>query len=284
MSNIAGRLYLCGALENGGATLLSWCFWQRVDIAPVIVPAGNTLPAFRPAADGRATWAQVTIGSFRLSEMAHYYRQQGWDVHPLLVVSDLRPIWASQVNARAGEAGMGPPLQVRFRRFVDDWTLFLSKDWPTVRVDDLAADAERTLRNTADRLDLPWNDALQSWPRAVAELPKTRELDPDFDRFRRRNLAETLANYAQRAVPQAVAREDLQWLEREFQRFNIENSYPPILKTLQIWSDLVPTPAVSASLNTGRSPSRSASTPLRWILNRLGIVRPHAETSLKRAV
>jgi len=272
MGQISRRLYLCGGLEESGASLVSWCFWQRAEMRALIALAGDMLPGFQPAPDGRATWMMAALSSFRLSEMTHHYRDLGWDVHPLLVVRDLRAVWAALVQKPALHNGLtaeDPPLRVRFRRFVEDWELFRGRRWPMVRVEDLMSDAQRALRETCDRLELPWHDVMHRWPRPLAPLTDAALPDAGFHRLRGPNLPETLMNYAREPLPDAVAAADLEWLQTDFRQFNVENNYPPVLESLQIWGDLFP--ARIASAEETRRYGQTHRQPLGWLLHWLGM-------------
>ncbi len=274
MGSIAKHLYLCGGLEESGATLVSWCFWQRSELRPVVASTGDLLPHLEPAADGRATWLLTPFRSFRLTEMIHHYRDLGWTVRGLMVVRDLRPVWASlasRTDVRNGVTAEDPPLRVRFRRFVEDWELFWWMRWPMIRIEDLLADAEKTLRGASAALELPYHEVMSRWPRPLEMSDTTRLPDADFCRLRGRNLAETLMNFAGEPIQQTVASADLAWLETEFQEFNTENSYPLVLRPLQLWSDLLP--AKTASWSDSRRFQQQRRQPLRWLLDRLGIAQ-----------
>jgi len=284
MGLISRKLYLCGGLEESGASLVSWCFWQRAEMRPLVAPAGDVLPEFQPAPDGRATWLLATLSSFRLTEMTRHYRDLGWEVHPLLVARDLRAVWASLVQKPGVHNGMtaeDPPLRVRVRRFVEDWELFWWMRWPMVRVEDLMSDAQATLREVSARLELPWHDVMHRWPRPLQALAGVALPDADFHRLRGRNLPETLMSYARQPRADAVATEDLAWLQTEFQQFNVENNYPLVLEPLQIWGDLVPTRAASSQENRRFDPIHRS--PIGWLLGWLGMGQKSAQPVRKAA-
>jgi hypothetical protein len=116
------------------------------------------------------------------------------------------------------------------------------------------------------------------WSRTLETIGQLRLPDADFLRLRGRNLAETLMNCAWEPIPQCVAAADLQWLETEFQPFNVENSYPLALQPQQICSDLMPqrTPSCADSRRYQREHRRQ---PLRWLLDWLGLRQPTAARS-----
>ena len=85
-------------------------------------------------------WCKTTISSFRLSELASHYEDEGWTVTPLLIVRDVRDTWASLLTKPYGMNGFtaeDPPLRLRFRRFKEDWELFRAKGWPILRYESL---------------------------------------------------------------------------------------------------------------------------------------------------
>src|SRR4051812_21774007 len=88
-------LVLCGGLQSSGTTLISYCFLQRADMDGVLDAPTDLLPAIDPRLARPYAWYKGKISCFRLSEMADYYRDFGWDVRPLLVLRDLRTVWAS---------------------------------------------------------------------------------------------------------------------------------------------------------------------------------------------
>src|SRR3954470_4652356 len=117
-------LILCGGLQSSGSTLISYCFLQRGDTNGVLDADNDLLPALDPALARPFAWYKTTISSFRLSEIAQHYRDAGWDVRTLLVLRDLRAVWASLHNKSYGRNGItaeAPPLRLRIRRFIEDW-------------------------------------------------------------------------------------------------------------------------------------------------------------------
>lgn len=270
MGPISNRLYLCAGLEESGASLVSWCFWQRAEIRPMVAPAGDLLPEFPPSEDGRATWLLTTLSSFRLSEMAAHYRDLGWEVQPLLVFRDLREIWAALVQKPAIHNGItseDPPLRLRFRRFVDDWRLFAPRGWPMLRIEDLMGNSRQVLRETCGQLGLSWHEVMAFWPRPLRLLANAPLPDAAFCQLRGRNLAETLMNHVGRTLPDAVAAADLEWLESEFHDFNVENGYPARLKRLQVWTDLVPRGTPSGKDSRRYAPA-SLERLMQWLSRR----------------
>ncbi len=163
MSAYRNVLYLCGGPQSGGSTLVSWCFLQRRDMNGVLDAASDLLPFIDPGIGTPLVWYKSTTVCFRLSELADHYRDQGWEVRPLLVVRDLRKVWASLLTkpyACNGITAEDPPLRMRIRRFVDDWRQFRQMDWPILRYEDLLEEPRAALEETCVRLGLPWDEAM----------------------------------------------------------------------------------------------------------------------------
>src|SRR4029078_2652914 len=96
MSGTAQKtLLLCAGLQSSGTTLVSYCFLQRGDTDGVLDADNDLLPALDPGLAKPFAWYKTTISCFRLSEIAQYYRDAGWNVRSLLVIRDLRAVWAS---------------------------------------------------------------------------------------------------------------------------------------------------------------------------------------------
>src|ERR1043165_2673751 len=88
-------LILCGGLQSSGSTLVSYCFLQRGDMDGVLDADYDLLPALDWRLARPYAWYKTTISCFRLSEIARHYRDAGWDARTLLVMRDLRAVWAS---------------------------------------------------------------------------------------------------------------------------------------------------------------------------------------------
>src|SRR3954453_17075932 len=117
-------LILCAGMQSSGTTLISYCFLQRADTNGVLDADNDLLPAIDERLARPFAWYKTTISCFRLSEIAQYYRDSGWDVRTLLVLRDLRTVWASLHKKSYGRNGItaeDPPLRLRIRRFIEDW-------------------------------------------------------------------------------------------------------------------------------------------------------------------
>jgi hypothetical protein len=113
-------------------------------------------------------WYKTTISCFRMSEIAWHYRDFGWEVRPLLIVRDLRAVWASLRQKSYGRNGItaeDPPLRLRVRRFVDDWRGLQVGGAAFLRYEDFIAEPTATLQLACRQLQLPWDEAMVSWPK-----------------------------------------------------------------------------------------------------------------------
>ena len=276
-------LYLCGGLQSSGSTLVSWCFLQRRDMDGVLDGENDLLPRIDPGLGKPFAWYKTTISCFRLSELTFHYQREGWEVRPLLVVRDLRRVWASLLKkpyAANGITAEDPPLRLRIFRFAQDWELFRHRDWPTLQYESLLADPERALRRACCQLGLPWDDAMLTWPKPEVDIADTTWGNASFRTTRCAKLAETLAQYAGRPDRLAIGARDLDWLEREFLDFNLENGYPPAMETTDALEH-VPRSAPGFEV-TRRYEWETKRKPLRWLLSRLGI--PYRKLIERRSI
>src|SRR3954447_7545544 len=224
-------LYLCAGLQSSGSTVVSWCFLQRADMDGVFDARNDVLPAI-PAVKTPLAWCKITISSFRYSEMAAYYQDEGWQVHPLLVVRDVRAVFNSLLGKHYGSNGINaeePPLRMRLRRFKEDYQLFRDKGWPVIRYETLVKeDPQPVLRAACDAMQLPWDDGMLTWPKKKEDFAAPAHGSPTFRSTLgaggnlRATLNPKLADLKTKSVPP----EDLDWMEREFAAFNREMGYP----------------------------------------------------------
>ena len=229
MDHSLPKLFLCAGLQCSGSTLVSWCFLQRHDMDGVLDGEYDLLPRIAHDLGRPLTWCKTTISSFRLSELKNHYEDEGWRVSPLLVVRDVRDTWSSLLTKPYGANGFtaeDPPLRLRFRRFKEDWQLFRNNGWPMLRYESLVEKHEETLRDTCQRLALPWDDSMLHWTKKASQLADASRGSDSFRRTQGQGLAETLSRYAeQKKKPIVIGGGDLAWLEEEFQEFNAANGY-----------------------------------------------------------
>jgi len=227
-------LYLCAGLQSSGSTVVSWCFLQRADMDGVFDARNDILPDVPDVSTPRA-WCKITISSFRFGEMMAHYEDEGFEVHPLLVIRDVRAVFNSLMKKHYGSNGITaeePPLRMRLRRFKEDWELFRRNDWPTIRYETLVVEPEATLRQVVGRMGLEWDEGMMSWPKAKEQIAAPRHGSPTFRQSLGGSFKETvkpsLAELRVGNVPPA----DLEWMEREFEEFNrtcsyVESATPP---------------------------------------------------------
>ena len=273
MADPRKTLYLCGGLQSSGTTLISYCFLQRGDTDGVLDADNDLLPALDPQLARPFAWYKTTISCFRLSEIAEHYRDAGWDVRTLLVLRDLRAVWASLRKKSYGRNGItaeDPPLRLRVRRFVEDWRHASQNGTVLLRYEDFVKSPEHTLQTVCGQLALPWDPAMVAWPKAPERIADRRNGNGSFWSSRGTGLVQTLARYRDQPAERALPVADLQWLESEFREFNQLNAYP------MHWNASTDTFQDMHSLGlpnfevTRRYKWETAQKPFRWLLARLG--------------
>jgi hypothetical protein len=221
-------LYLCAGLQSSGSTIISWCFLQRADMDGVFDARNDVLPDI-PAVATPLAWCKITISSFRFSEMKAHYEDEGFAVHPLLVVRDVRAVFNSIIKKHYGSNGITaeePPLRMRLRRFKEDWELFRDRGWPTIRYETLVVEPEPTLRAAVAALGLPWDDGMLSWPKQKDQIAAPRHGSPTFRQSLGGSFGETVKPSLADLRVGNVPPEDLRWIDREFADFNRAFGYP----------------------------------------------------------
>jgi hypothetical protein len=271
-------LYLCGGLQSSGSTLVSWCFLQRSDMNGVLDAYNDVLPWFDPQGRTDLLWCKTTIGCFRLIEVIQHFQDCGWNVPPLLIVRDVRKVWASLVGKSYGLNGLtaeDPPLRLRFRRFLSDWELFRDEKWPILRYESLVADPESTLRQACQDLALPWDDGMVRWPKAPQDIACTENGNRTFWTTRGNGLRETIDSHVEHFKPQVVATDDWEWLEEVFGEFNSVNHYPLIMEVPATGYDR-PTRFIPRFDVTRRSKWELQARPILRFLSLVGFSSPNA--------
>jgi hypothetical protein len=236
----------------------------------VLDGATDLLPPLDPGLGRPLAWYKTTIACFRLCEVADHYRDQGWDVHPLLIVRDVRKIWESLVKKTYGLNGItaeDPPLRMRLNRFLDDWERFRAEDWPILRYEQLVEHPRRALEAACDRLDLPWDEAMFTWPKQHEDVADAQRGNKTFWNTRGSNLLDTLASYADQPKTLAVPAADLVWLESRFREFNMANGYPLHVELPASGAVASPPPSFAA---TRRYRWETMRKPFRQLLLMLG--------------
>lgn len=237
-------LYLCSGLQSSGTTLLSWCFLQRSDMHGVLDGGNDLLPELRPSAQVKKIWLKTTFGAFRLTELMGYYTDLGWVPRPLLVVRDVRLVWASLIRKRYCHHSItaeDPPLRLRFRRFREDWERFRNAGLPIVRYEDFISAPEATLRKTCQAVELPWDEDMTLWRRLSEPSSTHRQGNDTFWELRDRSLVLSIARHSESDWLGSIHEHDCDWLEREFAEFNQVNEYPSRMEAIRSnaeWLDM----------------------------------------------
>ena len=78
---------------DSGSTLVSMCFLQREDIDGVYDLDNPFIQQDFSHVFTSTVWVKMTIGAFRLRELAELSAAQGWSVRTLLVYRDLERSW-----------------------------------------------------------------------------------------------------------------------------------------------------------------------------------------------
>jgi hypothetical protein len=201
-------------------------------------------------------WCKITVSSFRFSEMKAHYEDEGWTVHPLLVVRDVRAVFNSLLKKHYGSNGITaeePPLRMRLRRFKEDWELFRANHWPTIRYESLVVEPEATLRKACGETGLEWDEGMMSWPKPKDQIAAPRHGSPTFRQSLGASFKETVKPSLAELRVGNVPPEDLEWMEREFEEFNRASGYV---------EHAAPHAAHSAS-TPGREPREPRAVP-RW--------------------
>jgi len=267
------KLLVCAGLQSGGTTLVSYCFLQRGDTDGVLDADNDLLPALDPRLARPIAWYKTTISSFRLAEIASHYRDAGWDVRPLLVLRDLRHVWASLTKKEYGRNGItaeDPPLRLRVRRFVDDWRHSQATGGALLLYEDFVAEPEATLRTACCQLGVPWDAGMVSWPKPAERIAHRNNGNESFWATRGEGLLQSLARYNRPSAPR-ISSADMHWLENEFQDYNAANGYP--LHLGDVYEAFPSANADSPPPNfevTRRYVWETSRKPFRWLLAQLG--------------
>jgi hypothetical protein len=225
------RMILCGGLQSGGSTIVSWCFLQRSDTNGELDMANDVLRVCFEAARRPVVWCKMTVGSFRWVDVAAVYRDLGWRPEPLLVVRDVRRALASLVNKPYGFNGTmaeQPPLRLRLLRFLQDWELFRAEGWPVLRYETFVAEPRAELLRVSSAVGLPWDEAMMDWPKSIANVAYVHEsVNSSFaSSLGVSTLTDALGRFASADSPVVLPEAELDWLESTFAEYNLVLGYP----------------------------------------------------------
>lgn len=220
-------LYLCTGLQSSGSTVISWCFLQRSDMDGVLDARNDVLPDV-PQVGAPFTWLKMTLACFRTHEVEQYYRDDGWEVRPLLVVRDVRAVFNSLLTKRYGANGVTaeePPLRLRLRRFKEDWLRFAECAQPMISYEHFVAAPEKACQSACGHLNIPYERAMLDWPKSAAQIAAAGHGNPTFRSTRGRALADSLRPDMATVSVDNIPPKDLEWMEREFASFNAAFGY-----------------------------------------------------------
>jgi hypothetical protein len=244
----------------------------------------DILPKIGPRIGRPRVWYKTTISCFRLSELAWHYRCHGWQVYPLLVVRDVRSVWASLLKkpyACNGITAEDPPLRMRLYRFKEEWQRFREMNWPILRYESLLEEPEKALHAACDALHLAWDEAMVTWPKPDSAIADTRWGSETFRDTRGRDLFETIAQHCERPNMVTLPVADLVWLEQDFRQFNRENGYPIRMRAARCPETEQQRSAPSFQV-TRRYEWETKRKPIRWLLLRLGV--PYRKLIERRSI
>jgi hypothetical protein len=222
-------LFLCGALQSSGSTLVSWCFLQRADMDGILDSRGDILPTMPRDLQAPFLWYKATISSFRMMERKLFYEDEGWRIHPLLVVRDVRTAFNSLLTKPYGQDGITaeePPLRLRLVRFKQDWEECRSRGWPIIRFESLITRPEDTLRRACALLSLPWDPNMLTWPKRLQDICCPLYGNETFIQSRSGTLQDTIRPETANCRAERILPADLAWIEKEFAEYNSILDYP----------------------------------------------------------
>jgi hypothetical protein len=223
-------LLLCGGAQSSGSSLVSWCFLQRPDVDGVFDANGDMVFTPPQGLSAPYLWYKTTISSFRLLEQVACAEDEGYEVRPLLVVRDVRVVWASLAAKPYGLNGTtaeDPPLRLRLRRFLEDWEAFRSRGWPLVQYERFVREPEPVLREACAALGLAWDDAMVRWPKPPAQIANLHHGNATFRASMQGDLLSTLRPDGLDRIAHPIPADDLAWLEGAFGEFNRVHGYAP---------------------------------------------------------
>ncbi|MBK9029070.1 MAG: class I SAM-dependent methyltransferase [Propionivibrio sp.] len=176
-------LYLCGGMQSSGSTLVSWCFLQRQDLDGVLDMDNAQIHQDFSRVTTDSVWLKMTIGSFRLAELAAMFEAQGWEVRPLLIKRNLTSVVGSlrgKPYGFDGVTGEEPPLCIRLQRYLADLDTAKAKGWPIIDYERLIASPREELAQACSTLGLPWDEGMMTWQKSEASIAYTANGNPTF--------------------------------------------------------------------------------------------------------
>jgi hypothetical protein len=224
------RLILCGGLQSGGTTIVSWCFLQRDDTDGVLDMRNDVFATSFADASAPILWVKVTVGAFRLAELYELYRDFGWKTQPLLIVRDVRTTYASLKTKKYGFNGTtaeDPPLMLRFLRFLEDWRVSRDRGWPILKFEDFLIDPRLELTSLCHELSVEWDEAMLSWPKTLSDIAYVGTPNQTFvDSIKLGSASAALFKDKSATSVEGLLPKEHDWLEQTFAEFNAYHGYP----------------------------------------------------------
>ncbi|HEY2945026.1 MAG TPA: hypothetical protein VGN09_21515 [Vicinamibacteria bacterium] len=256
------RMILCGGMQSGGTTLVSWCILQRRDTNGVLdMPNDIVRVSFDRVAEP-ILWVKMTVGAFRWLDLLELYTDLGWRPEPLLIVRDTRMACASLTRkpyGANGTTGGDPPLRVRFRRFLSDWEVFRANGWPIVKFEDLLRDERAVLEHACRAMGLPWDEGVITWPKKLSDIAYVDGTQKTFaESLSQGSLTAALRRDRAQVTLDHVPLAELEWLDATFAAYNGYHGYPERLA-----------PRRTGSLPPSVPIPRFEGTALHWYLSEI---------------
>ncbi|WP_456407415.1 hypothetical protein [Thiolapillus sp.] len=265
----AQTVILATGLQSSGSTLLSWCFLQREDMNGVLDGDSDLIPLLPADVHTPFIWYKTTISCFTLAEQAAVLEDEGHVVRPLLLVRDVRAVWASLMKKPYGRNGVtaeDPPLRLRMRRFLSSWQDALARNVPVLRFESFLSQPEDSLKRLCGHLELPWRQAMLDWPKPAEQIADMRHGNARFMSADKAGLQAALDPNVSREISGQIHADDLAWLEETFADYNLALDYPAHLEMEVLPGRAKPAWEASRRLNW-----RLRQKPARYLLSRLGL-------------
>ena len=267
----AQTVILATGLQSSGSTLLSWCFLQRADMNGVLDGDTDLIPRLAMPIDTQFAWYKTTISSFTLQDQVACLEDDGFRALPLLMIRDVREVWASLSGKQYGRNGItaeDPPLRLRFRRFLHSWQYAMDKQLPVVKYEEFVQQPEAVLKRCCGALSLPWDEGMLSWPKPAAVITDMRHGNATFRDSDKRGLLEAIKQ-PRGEYAGDIHEQDLQWLDEYFAEFNQVAGYPAQLASF----NKLPGRLLPDWQQSRRCKWRLRQKPFRYWLNKLRITK-----------
>ena len=255
-------MILCGGMQSGGTTLVSWCMLQRRDANGVLDMPNDIVRVSFDRVTEPILWVKMTVGAFRWLELFELYTDLGWRPEPLLIVRDTRMVCASLARkpyGANGTTGGDPPLRIRFRRFLRDWEVFRANGWPMLKFEDLLRDERAALEQAGRAVDLPWDEGVITWPKKLSDIAYVDGMQKTFaESLSRGSLRAALRRDKTQVALDHVPRAELEWLDETFAAYNEYHGYQASLAPRRPGSLPPPVPI-----------PRFEGTALHWYLSEI---------------